>query len=1114
MNKKFTVAGNIVVVSMSIMLSAGNVYADDTDIFVNSQTNVNSRPNIVFITDNSGSMRTKDVTAKVDPYDGSKSYSGSYSTSRWYYGHSAQTGDARSGSPLDNNISYCKGLEDQVKETGKYEGDLIGLLAFTGSFSRYGRYSGWWDLSIGRNYGNDYRAIECISDYGKHGQTDGATKKYPTRARGTSIASLGNAWTSKQNKAFNYASRSTYGGVYSGNYLNYLEQTSSAPISRMEAVKGVLDDLISSMNNVNFGLMSFNKNDYTEGGIVNYPVVDVDTKRTELRNEVAKYNPDTWTPLGETLFEAARYFSGDEYYFGKDSHSNALNNKKYKSPIGNECQANAVIFLTDGEPSKDTNHISTIENYIGKQCKDGNCLDEVATYMANNDMRPDIAGEQTVRTYTVGFKADFPLLQQAATNGRGQYFTVQDTEGLTTSIKSIVNAISQEGTTFTAPGVSVNFFGSLENNNEIYYSLFQPEGTERWPGNLKRYQLGFDANGQVEIQDAKNAPAVDPNTGRLVDSAQSFWSDIKDGADVSLGGASSQQELPRNLYTFLGSNPSNELLTSTANKLSKSNGAITRSMLGAATDSERDDILLFAQGYDIKDENNNGDKTDLIARSGDPLHSQPVVVQYKPSGTESTIIYYGTNEGYIHAVDAEDGDEVFAFMPKELLKNLKRYKDDASLTGSKPYGMDGEILVWVNDLNGNGYLRNSAGSLDSGEKAYLFSGMRRGGSNYYALDVTDPSSPKIAWQIEPTGDFSELGQTWSKPQLAKVRYQGKDKAALIFTGGYDDFQDGQSTRTADSKGRAIYVVDALTGKRLWAAGNGSGFDLKLPDMLNSMAAAPVIMDSNGDRYIDTIVAADTAGRVWRFAINEIATDIAKSGFATGGMIADLADASTSGNRRFFTTPDILLDRKTGGKESLLIALGSGRRASPLDKVVDDRFYVLRSLPGIGPKKDPLTKQIISYDVIKSADLFNATAENSLKTAISGNNTTAIKNYSEHGFYTDLLKQGEKVLGDALIFGGYVLFNTYTPNTTISQCGSNLGTNKLYAIKLFDPDKRSTVDVKQTGIAARPTTTTIRDPATGLTKTTVTVGTEVIELDDITVLKDRSALIKMWVEENQ
>ncbi len=65
-------------------------------------------------------------------------------------------------------------------------------------------------------------------------------------------------------------------------------------------------------------------------------------------------------------------------------------------------------------------------------------------------------------------------------------------------------------------------------------------------------------------------------------------------------------------------------------------------------------------------------------------------------------------------------------------------------------------------------------------------GMRRGGDAYYAMDVTDPLSPSLKWQIDAsTTGFSNLAQSWSKASLVTVNNAGTHERMLEFSGGYN-----------------------------------------------------------------------------------------------------------------------------------------------------------------------------------------------------------------------------------------------------------------------------------------------------------------------------------------
>jgi len=112
--------------------------------------------------------------------------------------------------------------------------------------------------------------------------------------------------------------------------------------------------------------------------------------------------------------------------------------------------------------------------------------------------------------------------------------------------------VIKTNTTFSAPAVAVNAFNRTQTLNDLYVSVFSPKTTFHWPGNVKKYKV---VNGVVV--DSTGAAAVDANTGFFKDTAQSYWSSMADGADVTLGGAASK--LPdaavRTVYTFMGANP-------------------------------------------------------------------------------------------------------------------------------------------------------------------------------------------------------------------------------------------------------------------------------------------------------------------------------------------------------------------------------------------------------------------------------------------------------------------------------------------------------------------------------------------------------------------------------
>jgi type IV pilus assembly protein PilY1 len=252
----------------------------------------------------------------------------------------------------------------------------------------------------------------------------------------------------------------------------------------------------------------------------------------------------------------------------------------------------------------------------------------------------------------------------------------------------------------------------------------------------------------------------------------------------------------------------------------------------------------------------------------------------------------------------------------------------------------------------------------------------------------------------------------------------------------------------DDEGRAIYIVDAETGARLWWAGPNDGDadtsndpDLILSDMTNSIPADITPVDIHNDGFIDYFFAADVRGQVWRFDVDNQANTGA-SNLVTGGRIAALGATAEANNRRFFNAPDVALIRNRTKGDILTIAIGSGFRAHPQNTAVDDRFYVLFD-------KNPFSAPA-TYTTLTESNLYDATdnligeGTDAEKTAA----TTALD--SANGWYIRLTTAGEKVLAPSLTFAGKLLFTSYLPTSTGSNvCGPNAGSGQLYVVNLLD-----------------------------------------------------------------
>ena len=137
--------------------------------------------------------------------------------------------------------------------------------------------------------------------------------------------------------------------------------------TRLEIVQDVATDLLDTINDVNVGLAYFNRNTDTsnDGGRIAYAIEDIETARGPIQAVINGLVPDGNTPLSETLYEAAQYFTGGRVTYGTASVAASRepgDSSLYHSPIDYNCQKNFIVYLTDGEPTRDDAADSAIVN--------------------------------------------------------------------------------------------------------------------------------------------------------------------------------------------------------------------------------------------------------------------------------------------------------------------------------------------------------------------------------------------------------------------------------------------------------------------------------------------------------------------------------------------------------------------------------------------------------------------------------------------------------------------------------------------------------------------------------------------------------------------------------
>ena len=497
--------------------------------------------------------------------------------------------------------------------------------------------------------------------------------------------------------------------------------------------------------------------------------------------------------------------------------------------------------------------------------------------------------------------------------------------------------------------------------------------------------------------------------------------------------------------------------------------------------------------------------TNPLNVSGGIIHSLPVQLTYSGSlnsdgtlsATRDESVLYGSMEGALHLVAAgsgitqtsntygtpavKAGSEQFVFIPKEVLDQSGNaqsliYNNSTGVTSQAPSvaqtgsfpqtpfsGVDGQ---WVADSSYtiSRPVSPSGTSYITANKMNVYGGMRMGGFSYYGLNLLDRLNPKLLFRIaapatSATTDpmygkgFDRMGQTWSTPVLANVRYNGAITRVIILGGGYDVCYESpnfalsstsQSTSGCNSKttaaGNAIYMVNATTGALIWSASNAQPANYPSTaqfstntNMKYSIVGRATTLDRDADGLIDHIYFADLGGQVFRADFDNAsqrlitpATSVNTANFKVRVQrIANLANTTTPANSpRFYQAPVVSIHDQ-GSNTFIMVNIASGDRSSPLDVLPvanggGDRTF---STPTVVTKPVNNVYGIIDRDFSKNLFTYDkastATCSTSLGTG-SSNNCLATADIT-----LSQLQQNPQLVTSGSLIGKFFPYNRLT-----------------------------------------------------------------------------------------
>ena len=705
--------------------------------------------------------------------------------------------------------------------------------------------------------------------------------------------------------------------------------------------------------------------------------------------------------------------------------------------------------------------LNTNTNSLGSTgISNGSYLMAGLAYYANTtDLRSDMTGKQTVQTYWLdvleygsyaannqyylaakygGFNVPDtydpatqttdiatawwrtntdPIVSPVTQSRPDNYFTANRPDlmvaGLTKSFASIASKLKSYTTSFSTslPQVAASGVGS-------YATQFD---AKLWSGELIASSTDFDATtGVPSLTEAwkfsakleTQAIGTGWDTGRVI---ASFNTSTNLGVPFRIASLSSAQVSALDTSYVSGNDSGNYL-----NYLRGERKNEVSSIVTGSTKAYRDRSVLI------------GDIVNSKARAvsvptapyGDAAN--PGYSAFKTLySTRKTMVYVGTNQGILHAVDGSltgstAGKEVFAYVPGAVYAgpNNTPGTDGLQSIGRADY-VHYNLLDATPVIADVDFGRTDGGGGTVGWRTLLIGGLGKGGRAVYALDVTNPAAMtteaiaagKVLWEFTD----ADLGFTYGEPAVVKTRKFGW---VVIFGSGHNN---------ADGKGY-VFIVNPRTGALLQKISTGIG-STSAPAGLAHVQA--FLLDL-ADGTADSVYAGDLLGNLWRFDLTSTSGD-----YPAPLKLAELKDSAGVGLP--ITSRPLIVVQPTTNRRFVTVGTGRLLHATDINSSQSQRFFAIIDGQAARFSKTTDLPSAITFP-IRTSNLRQLT---DLSQKVTLDLTTQI------GWYVDLGQLGSgpgwRIITDATSFYGIVSFAAMAPSSS-NACEPS-GMSRIYAIDL-------------------------------------------------------------------
>jgi type IV pilus assembly protein PilY1 len=394
---------------------------------------------------------------------------------------------------------------------------------------------------------------------------------------------------------------------------------------------------------------------------------------------------------------------------------------------------------------------------------------------------------------------------------------------------------------------------------------------------------------------------------------------------------------------------------------------------------------------------------------GDIIHSTPV---FWNDGVNKTI-FFGANDGMLHAVDANNGLERFAYIPSMLIPKLKDLSDP---TYTHKYYVDGRMDIKKTLDNASTTLVGTLGA---------------GGRGLFGLDVTNVANyasentakNALLWEISNTSPgFANLGYTYAAPSIITVPNGTSSGLQVVAVGnGYNN------TNSSDNYIASLFLINPRTGALVAELKTTDTGTLDNPNGLST----PSFFDNDNDGKMDVAYAGDINGNLWKFTFTSTLTSSTVEKIYT----------NTSGPMQAITSAPGIVKHPSGGN---MVIFATGKILASDDSTKTDTFYVY------GVRDTPAgTTTWLDQTLISKT--FNFTRPNAEGTSTPATASIRVSSNATPAWDTNrgwrlALPSGERVVGDgAFVYDGVFRFVSTNPTVIPTTPGLLAGDNWWMAI---------------------------------------------------------------------